>query len=1037
MSEKPLKIFNASAGSGKTYTLVQEYLRIILHSDNPLKFRSILAMTFTNKAANEMKERILDGLIELSKPTAEKSEKELEFLISTSKNLGLSPKIIEERSFKILNRILHNYSSFSVMTIDKFTHKVIRTFAKDLNISIDFDVELDMEKLRKSVTDMLFDKIGRDKDLTALMLRYANTNLSEDKSWNFSSQLLEFSKQLFKEDAYKSIELLRKLSAQDFINVHEDLIKENKIIRTKIEKNATEAFELIKSRGLTADDFHGKSRSIFGLFKRLQDGAIDKPASDTHIQNVADEKWAQATSVNAGIVEEIAPILKQYFDQIQAVYENDYPTYLLNREILKNLNNLSLLNNLLNLVEEVKADENVLLISDFYRKIAAIITEEPVPFIYERLGVRYAHFLLDEFQDTSQMQWINTIPLLHNSLASENTNLIVGDGKQAIYRWRNGEVEQFTSLPEKILNPDHIASLSEAEPLFRALGEKYTLKKNYRSASEIVTFNNAFFTKGKELLSDHLKVIYADLIQESTQPFSGYIECVLEDKMDDDEQLEYVYSTVKRAIDLNYDLKDICILTRNNKKGSAVARYLTEKGIKVISPDSLFIGKDLTVKFVVNLMASLINPTGKNHKIKTLEHFSSLILKVGPRETIEKHTDDLLAKSISKIMLEYGYQIMQPSKFHNLYEFVESLIAIFDFDLSENPFLQFLLEQIHLFEKRNNSNARDFLDWYIERGHRTSIASPDGANAVQVMTIHKSKGLQFPLVICPFFDWEIQPHKEITWIEDTENDLPAFFINLSSTIEKTELSDVYERERGKIYLDQLNLLYVSFTRPERALFICGKTGTSASVSKLWLTPFLTSAEFGKLDGSTYTYGHFDTYPKKDEELAANYPIQFHGKKMDKPVLSYKSAENWDVEEMDEKRLFGTKVHFILSEMSQFEELDEAVKRSLVKGRISADEESEIRATIERLFEDDHFANYFKSEQQINEQEFINSEGHKLIPDKIIIHSDSTLIVDFKTGHWAPSHKKQVGEYIKILRDIGYENVSGEIYYTESNEVIPI
>ena len=186
-------------------------------------------------------------------------------------------------------------------------------------------------------------------------------------------------------------------------------------------------------------------------------------------------------------------------------------------------------------------------------------------------------------------------------------------------------------------------------------------------------------------------------------------------------------------------------------------------------------------------------------------HFSSLILKVGPRETIEKHADNLLTKSISKIMMEYGYQLMQPSKFHNLNEFVESLIAIFDFDLSENPFLQFLLEQIHLFEKRNNSNARDFLDWYIERGHRTSISSPAGANAVQVMTIHKSKGLQFPVVICPFFDWDIQPHKEITWIEDAENDLPAFFVNLSSTIEKTELSDVYERERGKIYLDHLTL----------------------------------------------------------------------------------------------------------------------------------------------------------------------------------------------------------------------------------------
>ena len=268
-STKPLKIFNASAGSGKTYTLVQEYLRIVLHSENPLKFQSILAMTFTNKAANEMKERILAGLIQLGKPVHDKNEKELAFLIDTSKNMNLSPSVVEERSAKILNRILHNYSAFSIMTIDKFTHKVIRTFAKDLNISIDFDVELDLQKLRKNVTDLLFDQIGRDADLTALMMRYANTNLADDKSWNFAQQLYDFSNEIFKEEAIKAIDLLKKLSPADFLKVQNDLVLENKKIGDSLIRNAQEALDLSLSKGLTATDFQGLSRSVITYFSKL------------------------------------------------------------------------------------------------------------------------------------------------------------------------------------------------------------------------------------------------------------------------------------------------------------------------------------------------------------------------------------------------------------------------------------------------------------------------------------------------------------------------------------------------------------------------------------------------------------------------------------------------------------------------------------------------------------------------------------------------------------------------------------------------
>lgn len=1038
MIEKPLKIFNASAGSGKTYTLVQEYLRIVLHHDNPLKFRSILAMTFTNKAANEMKERILEGLIQLGKPPHDKTEAEHFFLAATAKNLKLAPKVIEERSAKVLNKILHNYSSFSVMTIDKFTHKVIRTFAKDLNISIDFDVELDMQKLRKNITDMLFDQIGRDQELTNLMLRYANTNLAEDKSWNFSRQLFEFSNEIFKEEAIKSIDLLKKLSPADFLKVQEDLVKENRIIRDNIIRNSQEAVDLIKSKGLEIDDFQGKSStSIYSYFKIVLRGEIGKKPSNTLIKHIDGDKWGHPKSPNASTVDEISPLLLQYFRQIDDIQESDYKTYLINKEVLKNLNNLSLLNHLITLVEQVKSEENVLLISDFYRKIAEIITEEPVPFIYERLGVRYAHFLLDEFQDTSHLQWINMIPLVHNSLAAQNSNLIVGDGKQAIYRWRNGEVEQFTGLPDRIYNPDNIASLNEAEPLFSALGAKYPLKKNYRSAPEIIHFNNDLFSTLTRTLPENLQSIYADIVQEPTKEKTGYVESLFSPQLTSANQLDYVFEKVNTALANNYALKDICVLTRNNYQGAEISRFLTEKGIKVISPDSLFIGKDLSVKFLINLMASVINPTNRNYKIKTLEHFSTLILKIGARITIEKESVAILSKDILQIMKSYGYQLTLPSVFHNLFEFVESIIAAFNLNVAANPFLQFLLEQVHLFEKRNNSNVRDFIDWFNDRGHKTSIISPDGANAVQVMTIHKSKGLQFPIVICPFFDWKMDANRQISWVESEEGSLPAYFVKINKVLLETELSDTYNEEYGKFLLDHLNLLYVAFTRPEIALFICGKIGSGLSPSKLWLGSYFDATELGSKTDDIYQYGTFEKNIKTEQKKVANYPVRFHGKKMDKPVLSYKSGENWDIDDLDEKRLFGTKVHQILSEMTQPHHLKTALEKAELKGRIDAEERMEIEEVVSNLFKDAHFASYFSEEGQLNEKEIIDPYGHKLIPDKIIFTPEKILVVDFKTGQETPDHKKQVRNYLEVLKSIGYKKLSGEIYYTEENRVVPV
>ena len=1040
MSELPLKIFNASAGSGKTYTLVQEYLRIVLHSQNPHKFRHILAMTFTNKAANEMKERILDGLIQLARPNSEKSDKELSFLAATAENLQLNPELIVNRAAEIRNNILHNYGAFSVMTIDKFTHKIIRTFAKDLNLSIDFDVELDLKKLRKNITDMLFDQIGRDPELTRLMLHYAESNLEEDKSWNFSQQLYEFSNQMFQEGAINAIQRIRQFKPDDFIRIRANIVNENNQFMTQLKRNAEEALDLVKSRQLDQDDFVGKSGSVVSFFRNINLGKIKNP-TPTLIKNIEGGKWAHPSSSSPGSVEEIAPLLEKYFHQIHSLLNNEYKEYCVNLQILKNLNNLSLLNHLSHILEKVKEDNNVLLISDFYRKIAAIIVEEPVPFIYERLGVRYHHFLLDEFQDTSELQWVNLVPLVHNSLAFENQNLIVGDGKQAIYRWRNGEVEQFIKLPNEVHNPEGIATLKEAEPLFKALGSKHTLKTNYRSAPEIVQFNNALFESIVRKLPQPVQEIYQEVYQEPAQKFQGYVESIFQKDLDEDDQLDYVLETVERSLEKGYRLRDMCIIVRTNTKGSKIARFLTEKGHKVISPDSLFIGKDLHVKLVANVIGAILTPSNRNYKIKSLEHYAAIIQKGGAREIIEPFEDRLHQIGPITIFETFDIHLKEPIHFHNLYEFVEHIIEAFQLSLNENPFLQFLMEQVHFFEKRNNSNARDFINWYFEQGKNSSIISPDGAEAIQVMTIHKSKGLQFPIVICPFFDWRFDIHKQIAWVEDERHELPTYFVKMVKELEDSPLHAYFDEESFKFSMDQLNMLYVAFTRPEIALFTCGKAGGEKNLSA-WLNGFFGQTTLGERNDGRFEYGVFETNQAELQPLSPLFEVSFFTRKMDKPTLSFKSSANWDIQEtiaegLDQRRLFGTKVHLTLAFMKSPQDLEPALSQLHKKGKIDANEVIAIREKVNVLLKNTHFLSYFAEGIQFNEQELIDQDGKLLIPDKIIQRDEDIIVVDFKTGQATPRHKKQISEYIQTLKQMGYKMVRGELFYTEEAEIVHV
>ncbi|NQX97301.1 MAG: UvrD-helicase domain-containing protein, partial [Flavobacteriales bacterium] len=444
--------YNSSAGSGKTYTLVKEYLKIALETKSSTQYKHILAVTFTNKAAAEMKARVIEALKALSADEAlEGTPKFLQLDLlkpKTDGGLGIDANEINERSKKVLKSILHNYNDFGISTIDKFTHKIIRTFAHDLQLPLNFDIELDDREVLGAAIDMLIAEVGNNEKLTKLLLEYTSKKAEAEESWHIEKDLFEFSRNLLKEDGELYLEKIRKLTIKDFDAIKTQLYKQTKEFEQTVKQLGTDGLDLIQSKGVESASF---SRSFFvNYWKDLATLKKFEPTATTLKIIAGDANWyaAKVDDTQKQLIDSLQQEFITQFNNSREYIEKFESDYRVNKLIIKNLYNLAVLNEIEKTVLEFKKENNVLSISDFNKRIASIVESEPIPFIYERLGEKYNHYLIDEFQDTSIIQWHNLIPLVDNSLASGNFNMVVGDAKQAIYRFRGGEVEQIINLPQ-------------------------------------------------------------------------------------------------------------------------------------------------------------------------------------------------------------------------------------------------------------------------------------------------------------------------------------------------------------------------------------------------------------------------------------------------------------------------------------------------------------------------------------------------------------------------------------------------------------
>lgn len=1065
MYKGSFQVYKSSAGSGKTYTLVKEYLKIVL--PQPEKMRHILAITFTNAAAAEMKSRILEELGNLSSLANNagntKARNLLNQILAEYKDEGtIHPRENQliANAGDILTNILHNYSEFSVSTIDSFVHRIVRTFAFDLRIPVNFEIELDAESLLNKAVDMLISRAGSDPKLTELLIRFILNQADEDKDLRIETSIGNLAKTLMDEDSTPFIEKLKDLSLDEFLVIQHDISAKIKVFENHAKKKASEAMALIQSYQLTQEAFYYGSKGIFSYLLKLSEGDISGSiAPNSYVKKtLEDDKWygGKLDDITKSSIDSIKIQLQGICEEIMGQSGQYLANYQLLKAVSQNLFPLGVLNEVQRVLEEIKAENVLLHISDFNRKISAIVAEQPVPFIYERIGERYQHYMIDEFQDTSILQWQNLLPLVENGLSTGNLSLVVGDGKQAIYRWRNGDVEQFIRLPE-LPKGIHSINRDQWQATLERNHQPRTLGTNFRSRQVIVDFNNRFFEMAKDSLSQEMQRIYLGQKQDFRKDaIGGYVEIAFLEKEADqdyfDLTLEKIGETIQRLREAGHPFSDVTILCRSNPKGSLVARYLLRNQVPVISSESLLLNQSEEVIFFTAILKLLINRHDavaaaemleyllSNQWISTAGNLHEALQAVGlfpapsGSGSIDWHQpiETLLAQN--KVSFRFS-----DLNYLNLYDICENITRCFFSRKEPNPFVTFFMDAVFEYSGKNSLAIADFLQWWEESGKKYSLVVPQGLNAVQVMTIHKAKGLQFPVVIFAFADMGIKATKEGQWIEPEHpdlKDLKAVWLKISkSGLANTPFQNLYQEEMERSAIDMLNMAYVAMTRPKDKLFIITKVPSQKTNDRHPLQQLL--ADFLKenqmwAEGQTgFVMGKFEN----NEAALIVYETEvFYSRLLSRSwtaALRMRSIQQERGVASAGQRERGKLLHRAMEQILTTAHIGPVLARMRAEGEIDQAIEMEWKERISEMLSLEKLAPCFEPEAKVKaEAGLFDENGNFYRPDRVVLLKDRTVVIDYKTGKEYPSHREQIETYGKLLESMGYPAVEKMLLYLD-------
>jgi ATP-dependent exoDNAse (exonuclease V) beta subunit len=1042
-NEKPLKIVSASAGSGKTFNLVLTYLKLILKEEElASNFSSIIAMTFTNKAASEMKSRIIDALNILSNTNLEnpKEKKYLEF-ISTS--LNVSEKIIQERAKKVLKQLLHQYENFNVLTIDKFNLRLIRSFSRDLNINNDFQTTTNEKDVLSQIVDQLFSEINQEnyEKLTQIALKYAKENMEEEIKWDFKNNLKKLAEILLKE---QNMNAIQEILNQDFsIEQYESLKLKINSIRRELEAKAQELHEFYFS--FDTSNFPGGKVSD-NAFNKLKNDIFESEYEAFFSDSILKNLSTQATAKKSYPDE----LILKAGEFIEA-YKSKSPSYFELSTYKANFFNVAILQLIAKELDNYKKSDNVVLISEFNKLISDLLKNEEAPYIYERIGNRYKHFLLDEFQDTSLLQWTNLIPLVHESLGNLNQNLIVGDPKQSIYRFKNGLAEQFVSLP-KIYNPENDPNIAQKSAYFEQMGEKISLKQNFRSKQEIVAFNNLFFEAFKNHESEIMSDFYQDIYQEAHGEKGAYVYLEsfedTKEKTEDEETntgLEFLLDWIEDCKNDGYDNGDICILGYKSQECNAWANFLAKHDYKVVSTDSLLLGADNSVKLILAYIKWRINPIGDLEA----KLFSEIYFDLKTEDSITKiqkywKIDDSKEKKYeffdANAFIQDEFVSEENFFFHyeNLYQLIQKFYLLTDLKELNNPYLHQFSDYVFNFDLNFGPDLALFLENFKNEGYKIPVQIPENKEAIKIMTGHKSKGLEFPIVLIPSLDWKILMQGSSYLIKNRDFYL---YTGIKEKSKIKTISSFYKKEFAQAFLDKINLNYVIFTRAKDRMYIRNlapmKKDENSYSKKLSLVIASLEGVQQKDEKMIFELGE---KTKKTNEIVQNTSFEFNPTFISDnlwfPDIALQNKEMIENDVLNENKRFGNQLHEVLSLLTNETEIEGKINELSLKGKIENDLREKIFLKAKEILNLEAYKSLFTHAISVlKEQDIVVNQSEIKRPDLIITKENETFVVDYKTGLERQKHVKQVKEYCAVLESMNFPNVKGFVLYTSDLRLV--
>ena len=1036
----PLTVYKASAGSGKTFTLAVEYIKLLVA--NPLAYRQTLAVTFTNKATEEMKMRILSQLYGIWRQLDESHH----YINKVCEGLDISPEEASQKAGTALRLLLHNYNYFRVETIDSFFQSVLRNLARELELTANLRVGLNDNEVEEQAIDQLIDSLQATDLMLQWLLGYIMDNISDDRSWNVIGQIKQFGKTIFR-DYYKqeSHRLNQVIAEKGFMEHYTALLREERTkARERMQEIAETFFDILDREGLTVDDFSGKSRGVCALFLKLQRGVFDESIITKTVSETVGipTKWVTKSHSRAEFLQALAdaeldPILRYALEEQPRQWRRFKSADL----TLRHLSQLRLLGSIETKVRQLNEEQNRFLLSDTQQLLHDLIDGSDSPFIFEKIGTQLEHIMIDEFQDTSTVQWQNFKVLLREAMSHQSsTSLIVGDVKQSIYRWRSGDWRLLDGIEDQF--PGEKGNL-DIQPL----------DVNYRSQPGIIRFNNAFFA---EAARQEEVTAYGDVEQQwpSDRKDEGMASISLLPPKDYQQAtLEAVAAQVSDLLQAGIQSDKIAILVRTNSYIPLIANYLQEHlpEVRVVSDEAFRLDASTAVQMIVHALHLLYHPDDNI-----------------ARAFLAKACTGRLDGPLPEAYAAHGEELLRLP----LYELTQQLLAIFDESLGrgQSAYICAFFDQVAAFAAEGSNDGPAFLrEWEAHICSKT-IQSPE-TNGLRIISIHKSKGLEFDNVIIPFCDWRLE-HNDILWCRPQEepfNALPLVPIDYSQKGLKGTIYEAdYNEEHQQVTVDNLNLLYVAFTRASRNLFVIGKRGSRSSRSaiiemvlpQLQLAGATLSGETDAEAPLTFAYGtlslpmpdthrpspivrHPNPFLQESTPISVNIEARRESVafKQSNQSLRFATANDDDEQALRANYVqLGSVLHEVFASIGTTADIDKALKRLEVEGIIYDQHitRSRLEDLIRKRLASPKVAEWFAPNWRLyRECAILLPDGQERRPDRVITDGRQTIVIDFKFGRERDEYHTQVREYMQLLSQMGLPRVQGFLWFVYSNQVVEV